>query len=90
VELLRRLIVAAKLARDLPFETNLWKPQNVCFDISRTIFPECSKRARQGTKRRSDGSHESPAASEPGILLTPPTVTLPPDSVVLLRLPASA
>jgi alpha-amylase/alpha-mannosidase (GH57 family) len=48
VELLRRLIDAAKLARDLPFETNLWKPQNVCFDISRTIFPEWSKRARQG------------------------------------------
>ena len=48
VELLRRLIDAAKLARELPFETNLWKPQNIYFDISQTIRPEWSKRALQG------------------------------------------
>jgi alpha-amylase/alpha-mannosidase (GH57 family) len=40
VELLRRLIEAAKLARELPFEINLWKPQNIYFDISRTIRQE--------------------------------------------------
>jgi alpha-amylase/alpha-mannosidase (GH57 family) len=48
VELLRRLIDAAKLARELPFDTNLWKPQNVYFDISRAIRPEWLKRAAQG------------------------------------------
>jgi hypothetical protein len=48
VEVLRRLINAAKLARALPFDTNLWKPQNVYFDISRTIRPEWVKRAAQG------------------------------------------
>jgi alpha-amylase/alpha-mannosidase (GH57 family) len=48
VNLLRRVIEAAKLARELPFETNLWKPQNVYFDISRSIRPERSKRALQG------------------------------------------
>jgi alpha-amylase/alpha-mannosidase (GH57 family) len=48
VELLRRLIDAAKLARELPFETNLWKPQNVYFEISRTIRPDWTERARQG------------------------------------------
>jgi alpha-amylase/alpha-mannosidase (GH57 family) len=48
VSLLRRVIEAAKLARELPFETNLWKPQNVYFEISRTMRPEWSKRASQG------------------------------------------
>jgi alpha-amylase/alpha-mannosidase (GH57 family) len=48
IELLRRLIEAAKLARELPFETNLWKPQNIYFEISRTIRPEWSDRAREG------------------------------------------
>jgi hypothetical protein len=48
VEVLRGLIEAAQLARELPFETNLWKPQNIYFEISRTIRPEWSKRALQG------------------------------------------
>ena len=48
VELLRRLTDAAKLARELPFESNLWKPQNIYFEISRTIRPECSKHSLQG------------------------------------------
>lgn len=47
-ELLRRLIEAANLARELPFEMNLWKPQNIYFDISRSIRPELSKRVQQG------------------------------------------
>ncbi|HTA30621.1 MAG TPA: DUF3536 domain-containing protein, partial [Candidatus Cybelea sp.] len=48
VNLLRRVIEAAKLTRELPFETNLWKPQNIYFEISRTMRPEWSKRAAQG------------------------------------------
>jgi alpha-amylase/alpha-mannosidase (GH57 family) len=48
VELLRRLIDAANLARELPFETNLWKPQNIYYDISRTIRSQWLERARQG------------------------------------------
>jgi alpha-amylase/alpha-mannosidase (GH57 family) len=50
VEILRRLIDAANLARELPFESNLWKPQNVYFDISRTIRPKLSERASQGNE----------------------------------------
>jgi alpha-amylase/alpha-mannosidase (GH57 family) len=42
-DLLRRLIDAARLARELPFDINLWKPQNVYFDISQTIRLEFSK-----------------------------------------------
>jgi alpha-amylase/alpha-mannosidase (GH57 family) len=48
IEILQRLIDAAKLARDFTFETNLWKAQNVYFEISRTIRPEWSERAEQG------------------------------------------
>jgi hypothetical protein len=48
VEILQRLIDAAKLARNFTFETNLWKVQNVYFEISRTIRPEWSERAQQG------------------------------------------
>jgi alpha-amylase/alpha-mannosidase (GH57 family) len=48
VELLRGLIEAARLVRELPFESNLWKPQNIYFDISRAIRPEWLERARQG------------------------------------------
>jgi hypothetical protein len=47
-EILQRLIEAAQLAPDLPFEKNLWKPQNIYFEISRAIGPEWSKQARQG------------------------------------------
>jgi alpha-amylase/alpha-mannosidase (GH57 family) len=48
VDLLRRLIEAATLARKLPFDTNLWKPQNIYFDISRSVRPQWSKRAQEG------------------------------------------
>jgi hypothetical protein len=47
-ELLRRLIEAANLTRELPFDINLWKPQNVYFDISRTARSEWSDRAGKG------------------------------------------
>jgi len=48
VELLRRLIDVAKLVRELPFESNLWKPQNIYFDVSRNTRPQWSERAGQG------------------------------------------
>jgi len=47
-DLLRRLIDAAKLLPELPFEKNLWKPQNVYFEISRTVRPQLVERAKNG------------------------------------------
>jgi hypothetical protein len=35
------------MTRELPFTVNLWKPQNVYFDISQTIRPEWSKPSGQ-------------------------------------------
>jgi maltooligosyltrehalose trehalohydrolase len=41
------------------------------------------------TARLREGVHELVAASETGILLAPPTVTLPPNSVAILKLPSN-
>ncbi len=48
--LLRRLIDAAKLAPELPFEKNLWKPQNIYFEISRSVRPEQTGKTGEDAK----------------------------------------
>jgi alpha-amylase/alpha-mannosidase (GH57 family) len=48
VEILKNFIEAAKLLPELPFEPNLWKPQNVYYEISCGVRPELSLRAAQG------------------------------------------
>jgi alpha-amylase/alpha-mannosidase (GH57 family) len=48
LELLRQLSGAAKLVRELPFECNLWKLQNVYFEAFRDVRPEWSERCRRG------------------------------------------
>jgi hypothetical protein len=46
--LLRLLVEGAKLARALPFDCNLWKTQNIFYDISRSVRREWAERAAQG------------------------------------------
>jgi hypothetical protein len=48
VEILKHFIEAAKLLPALPFEPNLWKPQNVYYEISCRVRPEFSRRAVEG------------------------------------------
>ncbi|HEY3860285.1 MAG TPA: DUF3536 domain-containing protein [Verrucomicrobiae bacterium] len=50
LEVLRRLIEAARLARELPFEANLWKTQNVYFEISRPARREELLRAQKDSE----------------------------------------
>ncbi len=38
--LLRLLVAGAKMARALPFDCNLWKTQNIFYDISRSLRRE--------------------------------------------------
>lgn len=38
----------ATLARSVPFEVNLWKPQTLCFKIIHTYWPEFKNKAVQG------------------------------------------
>jgi alpha-amylase/alpha-mannosidase (GH57 family) len=47
LDLLRRMTDAAKVAREFPFDTNLWKPQNAYYEIARTVRPEFSKEIRE-------------------------------------------
>jgi alpha-amylase/alpha-mannosidase (GH57 family) len=45
---LKQLEAAASLAEDLPFAVNLWKPQNIYYEILQTRYPEQRKKARKG------------------------------------------
>jgi hypothetical protein len=47
-DLLQRLTDAADLARALPFEVNLWKPQNTYFGMQTAVLPAMRQRAREG------------------------------------------
>jgi alpha-amylase/alpha-mannosidase (GH57 family) len=46
--LLERLEDAVVLARSLPFEVDLWKPQNVCYGMRRKVYPEQRSKSDQG------------------------------------------
>ncbi len=46
--LLNKLEAAVSLARSLPFEMNLWKVQNICYDILQNVYPGFQAKAEQG------------------------------------------
>jgi len=48
VENLKQFVEEAKVIHDLPFEVNLWKPQNVYFEVSHGFRPEMTRRSKQG------------------------------------------
>jgi hypothetical protein len=47
-DVLKQLIAAAKLIQEVLGETNLWKPQNVYFEIARSLRPQLAKRIAEG------------------------------------------
>lgn len=51
VEILQRFASTTEFARILPFEINLWKPQNLCYRMCQSILPEMRQRAQQGEKQ---------------------------------------
>jgi alpha-amylase/alpha-mannosidase (GH57 family) len=48
MEQLRKLEGIVNLACSLPFEVDLWKPQNVYFEMARSVYPEFRKKAEAG------------------------------------------
>jgi alpha-amylase/alpha-mannosidase (GH57 family) len=48
VDFLRYFTAVAQLARDIPFEVNLWKTQNGYFRMLGSIYPEMRRRAAEG------------------------------------------
>jgi hypothetical protein len=47
-ELMDRLEARLTLVKALPFRVVLWKPQNIWFEMRRTVFEDVSKRAAAG------------------------------------------
>ena len=50
LDLLQRLSDSAALLPVLPFEVNLWKPQNVYFQLSNTVLPEIKQRGDENSR----------------------------------------
>jgi alpha-amylase/alpha-mannosidase (GH57 family) len=48
VTLLRSLVAAVELARSLPFEVNMWKAQNVFYEMLWSNYPGVRRKARKG------------------------------------------
>jgi len=49
--LLQGLESAVSLLSSLPFQVNLWKVQNICYDLLDAIYPDFRDKANQGDKR---------------------------------------
>jgi len=49
---IEKLAALAKLASSGPFEANLWKAQNVCYDLLHTVYPQ--RKSRAGTRGATD------------------------------------
>ena len=54
LELLEKLKAAVELVGRLPFEVNLWKVQNGCYEIVQTSYGEFERRAEQGDTQASE------------------------------------
>jgi len=48
LSLLQQFEVMVGLARSLPFEVDLWKAQNIFFDLQRQVYPDLRERAEKG------------------------------------------
>jgi hypothetical protein len=59
VSLLERLNKAAKLVRVLPFEVNLWKTQNICYNILHTCCPDFKEKADSGDGNAREWIHNA-------------------------------
>ncbi len=51
---MERLNRAAKLVRTLPFDVNIWKTQNMCFNLVHTNWPDFEVKAGMGDKDAQD------------------------------------
>jgi hypothetical protein len=61
---LRALQRVVELARSLPFWVDLWKAQNVFYEILQNTFPRMAETARRGKKEEADWTQEFLALGE--------------------------
>jgi len=55
---------AAELARSLPFGVNLWKPQNIYYEMISATYPEMQRSASQGNEEAGAWVEKFPALGE--------------------------
>ncbi len=48
IQLLEKLNTAVSLARSMPFEVNLWKPQNRYYEVLKRAYPDFQSEAEGG------------------------------------------
>jgi len=53
ISILQELEVAIELLSRLPFEVNLWKVENICYQMLQTFYRECQARAEEGDEKAS-------------------------------------
>lgn len=53
-EAVQRLEAKAQLARSLPFEVNIWKIQNICYEILQSVYPGRREKAEAGDEAAKD------------------------------------
>jgi hypothetical protein len=51
MEPLQHFVDAAELARIAPFQSNLWKPQNIYYEMMTTALPKMRRRAAEGNEQ---------------------------------------
>ena len=51
VELLQQLDSVVDLARSLPLEVNLWKIQNICYDLLQTAYQDLKPKVEEGGQK---------------------------------------
>jgi len=59
-----RLNRAAKLVRVLPFEFNLWKTQNICYNILHSCCPDFKEKADSGDENAREWIHNATVLAE--------------------------
>jgi hypothetical protein len=48
--LLKNVLASVKLARSTPFGVDLWKVQNLYYEMLQTVYPALKQKAQQGDK----------------------------------------
>lgn len=62
--LMERLNKAAKLVRTLPFEVNLWKTENICYNILHTCCPDVKEKSDSGDENALEWIRNSTVLAE--------------------------
>ncbi len=64
LRLLEKLHEAVDMLPSLSFQVNLWKVQNVCYDLLKSVYPEFKARADQGDEKARQWVHHFTTLSQ--------------------------